>query len=596
MNSRRDKRFHARKAERLKQIASLREGGRLSEALATARRLAKANAGHADVHNALGLVLQRLGRFREATVAFRHALSLHSGLADIHYNLARALHQSGALEDAEASFRAALVLSPNDVEILSGCAICNMQMHRTERAIAYAEQAARLAPNDLEVRLVQVRTLIAGDRPEMALESACMLVEAAPDNPIYLTVCGQASLAAGDTRTARQHLEAARQIKPDDAHILSLLGRVNIAEGNVEAARANFRQAISIRPEMAALYADLASLGGEGLEPADADRLRGILDTGDASVVDGAELHLALAAMHRAWGNLKEGFAHTLRGNALKRQLFDYDVNVAIRDMEGAAKACDASFVSRLAGAGSRSQRPIFVVGMPRSGTTLVEQILANHDDVHGAGELMLLPRLIRASQAEAPEGMRTARFYTDLSAGRADALAASYLAELDSLCPDLSRVVDKLPGNYLYLGFIAACFPEATIVECRRDPLDTCLSCFETNFTHGHAYTYDMGELGRYYQAYDRLMRHWHEIFPNRIHIVQYEKLVAESESTTACLLAACGLSWQDACLEFHRASRPVFTASASQVRRPLYRASVGRAQQLEDQLAPLAAALTTA
>jgi hypothetical protein len=237
----------------------------------------------------------------------------------------------------------------------------------------------------------------------------------------------------------------------------------------------------------------------------------------------------------------------------------------------------------------------VFVVGMPRSGTTLVEQILASHPAVFGAGELELMPRAVAGLRAAHPEAA-----FPDLAAMLDDAdlraLGARYLAGLDRIAPpEAARVTDKLPLNFVHVGLIHLALPGARLVHVRRDPLDTCVSCYSKLFAGNQPFAYDLGELGRYYRAYTSVMAHWRRVLPPGVLLeLDYEAVVADLERAARRLVAHCGLGWDDACLAFHRTERPIRTASALQVRRPLYTEAIGRAAAYAPWLAPLIAALS--
>ncbi len=287
-------------------------------------------------------------------------------------------------------------------------------------------------------------------------------------------------------------------------------------------------------------------------------------------------------------GDGERAFAHLDRGNSLQRSRISFDLDAHLTAPEAMAAAFDASTVQRLAGGGHGSDRPVFVIGMPRSGTTLVEQILASHPKVHGAGELQLLGQLA-GRLPRAGEGLIEALTPDEL--GR---LGAEYDGRLQALASGAARIVDKMPGNFLFAGLIRLMLPNARIIHCVRDPLDTCLSCYATRFTTANPFAYDQRELALHYRAYARLMQHWRTVLPaDGFTEVRYEDVVADLEGETRRLLAFCGLDWDDRCLEFHQTRREVRTASSSQVRRPLYSSSVRRAQAVAGHLGPLIEAL---
>ena len=236
------------------------------------------------------------------------------------------------------------------------------------------------------------------------------------------------------------------------------------------------------------------------------------------------------------------------------------------------------ALLSRLRGTGCQSERPVFIVGMHRSGSSLVEQILASHPLVHGAGERRHMARI-------------AATLGSETEPDRLEALGETYVGAL----PDhgATRVIDKTPGNFERLGLIRLILPKARIIHCHRDPLDSCLSCFKTLFQEGNGYSYDLAELGHYYRSYQRLMDHWREVLPGDVLDVAYEDVVEDLETMARRLVEFCGLPWDDACLEFHETDRPVQTASAAQVRKPIYKTAVGRWRRYESHLNALMKAL---
>ncbi|HEX4095708.1 MAG TPA: sulfotransferase, partial [Caulobacteraceae bacterium] len=287
-------------------------------------------------------------------------------------------------------------------------------------------------------------------------------------------------------------------------------------------------------------------------------------------------------------GDPGRAFAHLDQGNRLQRSRLDFDLDEHLAAPLAMARAFDADTIQRLAGAGDPTERPVFIIGMPRSGTTLVEQILASHPRVHGAGELPLMGQLaVRLPRAG--DGLIEA-----LSPGELARLGGEHAARLEALAPEAARITDKLPGNFLFAGLIHLMLPNARIIHCVRDPLDTCFSCYETRFAEGNAFAYDQRELGLHYRAYAQLMEHWRTVLPpDRFTEVRYENVVADLETQARRLLTFCGLDWDESCLDFHQTRRNIWTASAAQVRRPLYGSSVGRARAYEAWLGPLIEAL---
>lgn len=276
--------------------------------------------------------------------------------------------------------------------------------------------------------------------------------------------------------------------------------------------------------------------------------------------------------------------------NAMHRQTLTYNADTADRLFEMLADVFDQPTIERLRQTGGRSPKPIFVVGMPRSGTTLVEQILASVPGIHGAGELTTIAELARNIQSE--EGAWPAGA-ASLSQSRVTRLATVYLVHLHKLAPKAKRVVDKMPANAQNVGLLLSLFPRATILHVRRDPLDVCFGCYRQLFRGDVGYCYEQTELGRYHQGLERLMDHWKAAAPGRIVDVSYRKLVENFETEARALVAATGMEWSDACLEFHKTERQIDTASSKQARQPLFTTGLGNAEPYRPYLQPLAAAL---
>lgn len=387
------------------------------------------------------------------------------------------------------------------------------------------------------------------------------------------------------------------ELRPDDPRALNNLANALSAQGRFEEAAGCYRQALELRPRDAEAYYNLVNLrpldDGSSESEADFARLSQLSeDLGRFTAPEQGALLFALAKALDARGRTDEAFDAFNRANALHRSTLHFDVASSERLAAAIAQRFDPPLFARLKGAGSASERPVFVVGMPRSGTTLVEQILSAHPEVHGAGELSLLPGLV--SRMRSPGGEGYPALATELSGADLQSLARDYLDALGRLGAPQQRVVDKAVGNFQLLGLIHLSLPHARIIHCRRDPRDVCVSCFTTRFSGGHPYAYDLGELGRYWRTYDRLMAHWRSVLPpGRIFEVQYEDLVEDPEGWARQLVAHLGLAWDDACLKSHDSRREVGTASFAQVRRPIYKDSIGRWRRFEGRLGPLFEAL---
>jgi len=425
-----------------------------------------------------------------------------------------------------------------------------------------------------------------------AIDACRRSVTLAPDVAIGHRWLGRLLWESGLPADARNCLERAVALRPEDLTASQMLGFVCAELGEIVRAEAVYRAALELAPNDAVIRYELSRL--KTFETRDDPDLQ-MLEELASSVSDPATpgrdaLLFALAKAYDDLGDYDRAFEAFQAANALHRVGLDYDPATAERAADALIGAFDEALVERSSGLGCPSERPVFIVGMPRSGTTLVEQILASHPDVHGAGELHELEvvagavPVMNAGRLPLPEGM------AGLGARDLAQLGELYDGRLGRLVPEALRITDKMPSNFYYIGFIHAILPNARIIHCVRDPLDTCLSCYMTLFSPGSSWSYDLREVGRYYRSYDRVMAHWRLVLPEaRMFEVRYEDVVSDLEGQARRLLDHCGLEWDDACLAFHLTKRPVRTASVAQVRRPLYAGSVGRWRRYERHLGVL-------
>jgi tetratricopeptide (TPR) repeat protein len=361
--------------------------------------------------------------------------------------------------------------------------------------------------------------------------------------------------------------------------------------GDIDSARQWLDRTLQTDPAYAGAYRDLANL--KCLTPDDhrfAQLVRLTSARGQPSRRRSI-LNMALGEAYRLVGDTEKAFAHYDLGNALKDVTFDIETHRGYLDR--VMRYFNPAHFERVAGKGVASEFPVFIVGMTRSGTSLIEQIIASHPAVHGAGErddiFQLAENLPEVIGANAPFPECVAQLQPD----DVGVLAAEQLDHLRSIAPDKARITDKMPSNFMYLGLIATFFPNARIIHCRRDPLDVCLSIYFGEFGGHHPHAYDLEHLGLFYREYERIMEYWSHTLPLRIFDVRYEDVVDDVEGMTRRLIEFCGLPWDDRCLEFHKNERAVHTRSRLQVRQPIYRSSRGRWRPYARYLAPLADAL---
>jgi hypothetical protein len=329
----------------------------------------------------------------------------------------------------------------------------------------------------------------------------------------------------------------------------------------------------------------------------DIGRMEALLASADARRLDLDDRVYIAFALGKALldaGDADRAFAYLHAGNRLKRTSVVHDAQADLDRSAAIVRSGSAALLQEFAGRGDASELPIFIVGMPRSGTTLIEQILASHPAVHGAGELRFFEGVVDSIVGSDGKPMGYPQLLSELPSIDLAASGRKYVERVTALAPGKARVVDKMPANFLFAGLIRLMLPNARIIHIRRDPVDTCLSCYVKRFTSGQNFTYDLRELGLAYRSYEALMQHWREVLSDERFIeVEYEAVVDDLEAQARRLIAFCGLEWSEACLSFHNTERPVRTGSLNQVRQPLYRSSIGKWKPYAHHLEPLLAAL---
>jgi tetratricopeptide (TPR) repeat protein len=596
---------------------ALRALGRGEAAVQSYRRAVELAHNSAEAHYSLGAALQGIGRHEEAVGAYRRALELQPGHAAAAYNQGLALQALGRDDEAVATYQRAIALNPQRAQAHNNLGVTLLRLGRAEEAAAACRRAVALQPDYGEARSNLGLALQDLGRDEEAVEVYQRLLERAPDYAVGHNNLGVLLQKLGRTDEALAVYETTLAISPDYAVAHNGRGLALQTLGRADEAIAAYRRAISLDPNLAAAGINLAIALqelGEAAEamnavdqaltidptsahawftrsdlktftPDDPDigRMEALLAAADEhrlSLVERLDLEFALGKAFMDIGDAERAFAHLDQGNRRMRASFRYDIEDDLRQFAAIARAYPPE-VLRQAG-GDPSELPIFVVGMPRSGTTLVEQILAAHPEVHGAGELSDLETLAGddPGQAQASE--------------RLGALGRAYVDRISALAPGKRRVVDKMPANFRFTGLIRTALPNARIIHCRRDPIDVGLSCYARKFGGRQDFAYDLRELGLYYRGYERLMAHWRALLPaDRFIEVRYEAVVGDLEGEARRLIGFCGLGWDPACLAFHAVRRPVRTASAGQVRRPIYNSSVGRWAPYAAHLKPLIKAL---
>jgi tetratricopeptide (TPR) repeat protein len=575
---------------------SLHQEGRWQEAEPLYQAVIAAEREHFGALYGLGILRCQQRRFDEGEGLLRRALRRHPGSPEVHYSLGTALQALGRPADALRCYERAVALRPDFAEALNNLGNMLQALGRYAEAATQYRRALAARPGFAGAHFNLGNALHALGQPAAAIAEYREALAAAPHYAEALNNLGNVLREMNRGEEAVAAYDAALAAAP--ANVDGHYNRGNALKelGRFAEARAAFGQALALDPRCAAAYHDLVdSCRIESGDPVTAAMEGLAAEAGALGEIDRALLHFALGKIYADLGRHDDAFAQWSRGAGLKRRHVDYDEAAEFRRFARIERVFTPALLRGLAGQGDPSSVPIFILGMPRSGTSLVEQILASHPLVLGAGESADLPAAAEAIGAGSGRAYPESVEILDAAGLRSFAADYSRRARARVGTGAAERITDKLPANFRYVGLIALAFPNVRIIHVRRDPVDTCLSCFSRCFVGGaQGYSYDLRELGRYYRRYQALMAEWRALLPaGRLLEIRYEDLVADLETQARRLVAECGLPWDDACLAFHQTQRVVRTASAAQVRQPLYRSAVGRWRAYERHLGPLLAAL---
>ncbi|MGD0491128.1 MAG: tetratricopeptide repeat protein [Steroidobacteraceae bacterium] len=562
---------------------AIRALGRAREAIPLYRQALALEPRRVEARNNLGNALLELGECGEAVDCYRRALEIEPEDAQLHCNLGNALRQLGFLEEAIASSRRAVALDPALSVAHNNLGLSLAALGDRSAAVTHYVRAIELDPGRPEIHCNLGSALFELRRVDEAAESFRRALALEPDDVLAHWSLGAALRQQGRAAEAEAICQAALNIDPGSVEALTLLGELRADRGRFSEAEELFRRAIAMDPGCPNAWFGIAS--HRRMTAGDTDWLEGAeaLLAKRLSRRDEVNLQYALGKYFDDVGRYDRAFGHYRQANELaKLHGASYDNTKLARRVDEMIGSFDAASVRNWRRGGSGSQLPILVVGMPRSGTSLAEQILASHPQVFGAGELSFWDTAFLAWKKARLESADAA----DLLAG----MAADYLVRLTASSGNALRVVDKMPANFLYAGLIHAALPAARIIHMRRHPIDTCLSIYFQNFFNVTAYANDLDHLADYYAQYVRITDHWRNVLPAASLLeVPYEGLVEDQEGWTRRMLDFVGLPWDPKCLAFHETDRVVITASRWQVRQKLHAQSAGRWRRYEKHVGPL-------
>lgn len=536
-----------------------------------------------------------LARHREGdiagAIASYHALLLANPRhADTLHYLGLAYLQSGNLPQAETFLLQALSLDPRSANTVCDCATLRLQQKRYQEALALFAKALDLNPNHADSLNNLGETLIEMGRPRMALPCFERLALIRTTSAQPLRRVAEMHYKLGNIDAAIQHFQRAIALDPDDRVTRISLGDAYESAGKFKQARMQYMAVLSRSVDSPIALARLLQLREGSVEVALLAKARQLADSESLPADARIRLSVGLAHFFDRHGEYDDAFRYLKLGNDQRRALQPYDSDGFSRAVDALIQVFSpALFQAHASSAESHSERPLFIVGMPRSGTTLTEQILASHPAVAPGGELSTILGIVRQVGKLAETGRPYPHGVPALSANQMAKLRGIYLSRLDQVSANAARVTDKLPFNFMHLGLIALLFPASRVIHCSRHPLDTSLSCYFTSFAQEIGFASDLRSLGRYYLDYQRLMAHWRAVLPIPILEVRYEDMVADLRHVVQDILDHCGLGWQDACMAFHTTDRGVRTPSRWQVRQRIYASSIGRWKNYEKHLQPL-------
>ena len=565
---------------------------RNEEAAARFARILEIDPRNPEAHNNLGAVLQALGRNAEAIAHYDTALAIRPDYAEARFNLGNALVAMDRGEDAIAQYDAALAIRPAYAEAHYNRGNALKRLGRNEEAAAAYEATIALKPDYMEAYNNLGNALLDLRRYDEAVASFRRALALNPGAAEVHNNLGTALQALGRHDEALTHLDRALELKPRYGDAYTNRGNTLMEMGRLEEARHAFEAAIESDPRRPKFYRNLMDSKRFAAGDPHLAALQEMAKNLDAFDPEArSDLHFALGKALADAGDYAGSFRHLIEGNAVKRRSVAYNEAAVLEFLKSLALVFTREMIAAKEGRGNSSPLPVFIVGMPRSGTTLIEQILSSHPKVFGGGELSTLSDVMATFT-----GLDDALASSDPAAADAALrdVGTRYVEAVRALAPGAERITDKMPANFRLAGLIHLVLPNARIIHARRNPIDTCLSCFGRAFTGDQPFTYDLAELGRYYRAYDALMAHWRHVLPERTFLeVNYEDVVGDLEGQARRIVAHCGLDWDESCLQFHRTERLVRTASATQVRQPIYTTSVGRWRAYGELLRPLLTAL---
>ena len=570
------------------------KAGTLDRAIESYRRANEIAPNDPEISNNLAVALRNSGALDEAVVVLEKVIRKHPDLSLPLLNLGDTLRLQGELSLAIEKYRAVVRINPKDAAAYNSMGITLSMQGRVEEAISNFEDALKLNPQFPEVENNLANTLSSARRYEEAIDHATNAIRLRPDfSNAHLTL-GNIHKLRENNALAIFHYKKSIGLDPRNAITHQSLGSTLTDTGQFAEAIEHLEEALHLNPNLFVVYQNLMALAVQekyDFSDGQIDRIHQLVNEKKLSNVDASRLNFTLGSLLDKKGEYDAAMrcfqtANNLRDRILTAQRHVFTSQEHTDAVDKIIESFDTALMAGGLSSNLTTERPVFVIGMPRSGTTLVEQIIASHPQAAGVGELSEVAHLTGALsvmlQKDYPICMSRARSEQLFD------LACQYEKRVSQLVADSLRVVDKMPDNFLHLGFIAMLFPNAHIVHCKRHPLDICLSCYKSDFG-GVRWAGNLENIGLYFAQYHRIMEHWYRVLPLEIHDVVYEDLVTNHKATAQKLIGNCGLEWNELCLDFYKGERAVRTLSRVQVRQPIYHSSIEGWRRYEKHLKPL-------
>lgn len=570
-----------------------RETGDAAKALTAFQHACRANPSLVASWKAQADLLSEAGKQNEAAQATAQATRLQALPREL-LAVTNFLYEEKLLK-AEKLCRSFLKKHPKHAEAMRLLAAIAVRFGVLDEADFLLESAAAFEPDNVQVKLDHIEVLRKRQKFGAALTAAKALYHSAPDNPVFQSHFAIESLQAGDFDTALETFDKVLEALPEDPATLTSKGHALKTIGKQDQAIENYQAAYRAKPDHADAYYALANLKTYRFSDEELESMAAKSDAAELAYDARIQLHFALGKAYEDRANFERSFFHYQCGNALKKTLCRYNADQMQEELEAQAKHCSRALFEEHKNSGHTSVDPIFIVGLPRAGSTLLEQILASHSQVDGTMELpniLSLSHRLRAGRSISAEDGYPANLHA-LSMDQLEAFGRSYIEETRIHRQGSPYFIDKMPNNFRHIGLIHLILPNAKIIDARRCAMDCCFSGFKQLFAEGQEFTYGLEEIGRYYSDYVSLMQHWDKVLPGRILRVQYEDVVADLEAQVRRILDHCGLPFEEACLDFHKTKRSVRTASSEQVREKINTKGLEQWRPYEAWLGPLKEAL---